>query len=82
MEYMHPMFVGKPAVKGNGKVMWVVYGVNLVFVMSTDRNSNDIVALCTSNILKLVWFLSHFAAYVGSVEYLPPHKEVYQPNYG
>lgn len=81
MEYMHPMFVGKPQVKGTGKVAWVIYGKNLVFVMSTDRNSNDIVALCTPNILKLAWFLSHFRFTVAAIGYLPLPKVQYQPQY-
>lgn len=83
MEYMHPLWVGKPPFAGTGKVCKVVYGRHLTFVVTTHpRTSRNIVALCTRNIFKLMWFLAAYRFYIANVEYLPAHVECQQPNYG
>lgn len=83
MEYMHPLFAKhtKP-ITGTGKVVWIVYGTHLTFIMSTDRNSKDIVAMCTASILKVLWFLAFFRPTVARIEYLLPHVECPAPKYG
>jgi len=82
MEYMHPLWVGKPPLANTGKVCWLVIGEETDVITTHPRTSKDILALRTRNFLKLAWFLAAYKFTVVEVEYEPVEIECPMPKYG